>query len=125
LATAGWYRDDGAIATSDHADERDMRDVFALQRAWRQKHGRPPIRRPYAWGGKRKPSKERVRDQRRAALATVARRHPELTAGQLLASWEKDASTAGGLLRTRLELEPWDKPPSESTLRLDLRALNR
>lgn len=126
LATVGWYRDDGGITTSDHAHERDVRDVFALQRVWREKHGRPPIRKPYARGGKRrKPHKERIRDQRRTALAAVTRRYPDLTAGQLLATWGRDATTPGGLLRTKLELEPWDKPPSESTLRLDLRALNR
>ena len=126
MPTVGWYRDDGDMSITDHADERDVRDAFALRRAWQVEQGRPPIPRPYARGGTRaKPRAEPARDARRKAVATVVARFPEVTAGQLRASWGEDASTPGGLLRTRLKRQPHDPAPSESTLRLDLRSLNR
>lgn len=126
MPTVGWYRDDDAMSVTDHASERDLRDVFALRRAWRLGQGRPPIPKPYAAGGRRaKPRAEPVRDARRKAVARVAARFPEVNAHQLRASWAQTSSTPGGLLREELGLQPWDRAPSESTLRLDLHAHNR
>ncbi len=85
-----------------------------------------PIRAPYAGGGRRTAAtKEHRQAARRGALREVLDCHPDVTAGRLIATWAAGPSTPGGLLRTRLGLQPHDPPSGESTLRADLRELRR
>jgi len=126
LPTVGWERHGDALNVSIHATDREVRDAFALRRVWKEGQGEQPLAKPYARGGtRRRPRAEPVRDARGRAVGSVAERFPEVTAGELRDSWQGDASTAGGLLRQNLGYQPWDPAPSESTLRTDLRALNR
>ena len=83
------------------------------------------IHAPYAGGGRRGAPKEHRQTARRDALREVLDRHPDVTAGRLIATWDAGQSTPGGLLRTKLSLQPQDRPPSEATLRADLGQLRR
>jgi hypothetical protein len=84
------------------------------------------FRAPYAGGGRRSSvAKEHRQAARRDALREVLDRHPDVTAGRIIATWGAGPSTPGGLLRTTLDLQPQDRPPSEATLRADLEQLRR
>ncbi len=85
-----------------------------------------PIRAPYAGGRQRTgAAAEHRQAARRDALREVLDRHPDVTPGRLIATWGSGTATPGGLLRTLVHLQPHDPPPSEATLRADLRALRR
>ncbi len=123
LPTVGWERTGPDMQVTDHANEQDVRDVFALRRSWRAANGQRPIRKPYAHGGRRvSPDRGAERERRRDALRIVLRDYPDVNANRLRATWEQLPSTPGGLLRTQLGEYEWDPPPSEATLRADLRA---
>lgn len=125
LPTVHWERTGDVLRASDHATERDVRDVYALRAAWRRTRGEGHIQKPYAAGGQRRGRDQPGRDERRVALAEVLVVFPEVTAPKLRATWDSAPSTPGGMLRGLLGLQPWDTSPGESTLRADLRELRR
>jgi hypothetical protein len=114
----------GQVATWSSRHGRDIdfqRDLDASAEAVAARLGPPPIRPPYAGGGRRSPpAHEPVQEARRRALAEVLLTFPNTNAGELRRTWDGDPGTPGGLLRTNLALLPHDPPPSESTLRKDL-----
>jgi hypothetical protein len=105
---------------------RFLADLAASADAVAHRVGPPPIRRPYSGGHQRqRPRREHLMAKRREVLAEVLTRFPKVTAGKLRSTWDSSSSTPGGLLRTRLRLQPQDPPPGESTLRADLREIRR
>ena len=115
-------RGQAATWSSRHGRDIDFqRDLDASAEAVAARLGPPPIRPPYAGGGRRsRPAHEPVQDARRRALAEVLLTFPDTNAGELRRTWDSNPRTPGGLLRTNLGLLPHDAPPSESTLRKDL-----
>jgi hypothetical protein len=129
----GWIDRDAAtlghVATHTSRHGRDARfqaDLAASAEVLARRLGPPAIGAPYAGGHpRRRLSVERGREARREALRAVLLVHPKVTAGRLVATWAAGPATAGGQLRARLGLQPHDPPPSQSTLRADLRELRR
>ena len=116
-----------AVHASRHGrNARFQADLAAGGETVARRLGPPAIRGPYAGGGKRRKSAvERRRAARIEAVRNVLRLHPDVTAGRLIATWDSGHSTPGGQLRTQLGLLTHDRPPSEATLRADLRELRR
>ena len=103
---------------------RFQADMAAIAESWAARLGPPALRPPYAGGQRRRrPAHEHVVEERRAALSEVLLKFPDVTAGRLRRTWSDGPSTPGGLLRTGLRLQPHDPPPSEATLRNDLREI--
>ena len=129
----GWIDRDAAILghvathTSRHGrTARFEADLAASAEVLAQRLGPPAIGAPYAGGRpRRQPSVERRREARRDALRDVLLNYPKVSAGRLVATWAAGPATPGGQLRARLGLQPHDPPPSQSTLRADLRELRR
>ncbi len=129
----GWFDRDAAtlghVATHTSRHGRTARfqaDLAASAEVVARRLGPPAIGAPYAGGHPRRtPSVEHGREARRKALRDVLVVHPKVNAGRLVATWSAGPATPGGKLRAHLGLQPHDPPPSESTLRADLRALRR
>jgi len=129
----GWIERDAAmrghsvIGVSRHGRRARFRaDLGVVAEQVAARLGPAPIGTPYAGGLRRQhPTDERRRNDRRRALAEVLALHPSVTPGRLRATWAAGPASPGGLLRNRLGLQPHDRPPSESTLRTDLRQLRR
>jgi hypothetical protein len=129
----GWIDRDAAtlghVATHTSRHGRTARfqaDLAAVAEVVAQRLGPAAIAAPYASGRSRRTrSVERARDARRKALRAVLLVHPKVSAGKLVATWAAGPATPGGQLRACLRLQPHDPPPSESTLRADLRELRR
>lgn len=129
----GWFELDaarlGQVATHVSQHGRTARfklDLDALAEDAALRYGGPPIRQPYARGGRRRAAdddKARERRRRLKALRGVLKQFPDTTATRLRRTWENGPSTEGGLLRTKLSLQPHDPPPAASTLSADLRAI--
>jgi hypothetical protein len=114
-----------ASGSSRHgATARFMTDLSASARFLARLHGPPPIPTPYGSGEKRRsPMGQPAQIRRRSALAKVLRSFPDVNAAALRRTWGADAATAGGLLRRHMGRDPDDRPPSETTLRKDLREI--
>ncbi|MFI5259461.1 MAG: hypothetical protein ACHQ01_07635 [Candidatus Limnocylindrales bacterium] len=128
----GWIDRDAAtighVATHASRHGRTARfqaDLAAGAEFLAHRLGPPAIRTPYAGGGRRKSALSIGRDRRRGALRVVLQTYPDVTPGQLRATWSASLATAGGVLRNRMGLQPHDPAPSESTLRADLSQLRR
>jgi hypothetical protein len=121
LATIG----NPAIGTSRHgATARFMSDLSASARFLSRLYGPPPIPARYAGGERRrKAQREPVQARRRLALASVLVAFPNANAGELRRTWDLDQTWPGGMLRTKMGLQPHDRPPAETTLREDLREI--
>lgn len=132
LLPPGWIDRDAAkighVAphTSRHGrTARFEADLAVAGELLAQRLGPPAIGTPYAGGARRKSAVPIARDRRREALRVVLRTHPDVTPGQLRATWSASLATPGGLLRNGMALQPHDPAPSESTLRADLSQLRR
>ena len=114
-----------ASGSSRHgANARFMSDLAASARFLARLLGSPPIPAPYAGGQKRQsPLGSLAQIRRRNALTKVLRTFPDANAGLLRRTWADGTAAPGGLLRVGMELHPDDPPPSESTLRKDLREI--
>jgi hypothetical protein len=114
----------GHVATHTSRHGRNARfqaDLAASAEVVARRLGPPAIGALYAGGRRRRvPSVEHRQAARRRALAKVLIAFPDATAGKLRATWSGGPSSPGGLLRTKLGLQPHDPPPSETTLRKDL-----
>lgn len=129
----GWFDLDaarlGQVAThvSQHGrTARFKRDLDALAEDAAVRYGGLPLRQPYARGGRRRAAdddKTRERRRRLKALRAVVKQFPDTTATRLRRTWENGPSAEGGLLRTKLFLQPHDPPPAASTLSADLRSI--
>ncbi len=117
----------GHVATHTSRHGRNARfqaDLAATGESVVGRLGPPAIGGRYAGGQRRsKPKREHAVEERRKALTAVLEAFPDVSAGSLCRTWGTGPSTPGGLLRTKLALQPHDRSPSETTLRKDLREI--